>query len=306
MNSTRKKALFGALVSNIIFGFSILFSTILLNMTLPSVMVATRFVVAFIVLNLLIIIGGKIKKSDGQPLVTFSLKGKPKKDLFLMAMFQPVVYFFGESYGITFTSSAFAGTIIAVIPLMAVVWDVVFMKEKVGKKQVLCAAGSVVGVIITTLGAGEMKSSFWGVLILLVAVFAGSIYFMFSKKASAYYNAFERTFAMFGVASLVFGVTAAVQCAGEYERWILEPMKTPVFWWSIFYLAVMSSVVAFVIQNISNVYITVSEAAIFTNMITVISIISGVVILKETFTLWQVVGAAIIIVSVYISSISGE
>ena len=110
-----------------------------------------------------------IKKKDGKPLVEFSLKGKPLKYVLLLALFQPIIYFLGESYGIEYTSSAFAGTIIAVIPIMGIVFDVLIMKAGVTVKQVICAVVSVIGVAVTTLGAEGMKSSLIGVLFLLVA-----------------------------------------------------------------------------------------------------------------------------------------
>lgn len=302
MDKTRNKALLAALLGNSIFGFSFLFSKIALDITTPSVLVAVRFVVALFVLGLVIIIGKKIKNNEGRPLIEFSLKGKPKKYLILLAIFQPVIYFLAESYGIKYTSSAFAGTIIAVIPLMGVVLDVLIMHIHVTKKQIFCAIGSVIGVAVTTLGAENMKSSWVGVIMLLLAVCAGSFFYVFSKKASEHYNAIERTYAMFVIASVVFVGFALVECKGEYAAIVEHVLKEGAFWGAILYLAVFSSVAAFVILNYASTYISVSEASIFANLTTVISIIAGVVILKESFTIQQVIGAVIIIVSVYISS----
>ncbi len=302
MDRTRSKALLAALVGNSIFGFSFLFSKIALDITLPGVLVAVRFAVAFLVLNLVILVGKNIKKKDGKPLVLFSLKGKPKKYLILLAIFQPVIYFLAESYGIKYTSSAFAGTIIAIIPLMGVVLDVIIMHANVGKKQIVCAIGSVVGVVITTLGTENMESSVIGVLMLLIAVFAGSFFYVFSKKAGEHYNALERTYAMFAIASVVFTIIAVIQCAGEYERWIGTAFRNTQFWIAILYLAVFSSVAAFVVLNYASSHISVSEASIFANLTTVISIVAGIVVLHERFTIQQVVGAALILASVYLSS----
>lgn len=302
MDNTRKKAFLAALVGNSIFGFSFLFSKIALDITSPSVLVAIRFLVAFIVLNLFVFVGKQIKRKDGSALVEFSLKGKPRKYLILLAIFQPVIYFLAESYGIKYTSSAFAGTIISVIPLMGIVLDVLIMHIGVSKTQIMCAIGSVIGVIITTVGAEKMNSSLFGVFMLLLAVCSGALFYVFSKKASEYYNAIERTYAMFAIASVVFGVVALVQCRGDYEMMLLVPLKSTSFWGAILYLAVFSSVAAFVILNYASTYISVSEASIFANLTTVISIIAGVVILKESFSVQQMIGAVIIILSIYISS----
>ena len=99
---TRTKALWAVIIGNSIFGFSFLFSKIALGLTIPSVMLAVRFLSAFLVLNLVVVIGKATKKID------FKLRGKPLKYVLLLALFQPVIYFVAESYGITYTSSAFA------------------------------------------------------------------------------------------------------------------------------------------------------------------------------------------------------
>lgn len=41
---------------------------------------------------------------------------------------------------------------------------------------------------------------------------------------------------------------------------------------------------------------------IFTKQATVVSIVAGAVILKESFTLWQIVGAVVIILGVYVAN----
>lgn len=303
--SIRTKSLLAVITGNTIFGFSFLFSKVALQMTVPSVLLAVRFTTAFVVLNLIAFAGRNIRKKNGDPLVEFSLKGKPLKYVLLLALFQPIVYFLGESYGIEYTSSAFAGTIIAVIPIMGIVFDVLIMKAGVTVKQVVCAVVSVAGVAVTTFGAEGMRSSVIGVLFLLVAVVAGALFYVFSKKSGEYFNALERTYVMFAAGSLSYILVALMQCAGEYETLILQPVSNGSFWICILYLAVMSSVVAFIALNYGSSNVSVTEASLFANLTTVISIIAGVVILGESFSLQQIIGAVLIIGSVYIANVEG-
>lgn len=299
----KTKSLIAVIIGNSIFGFSFLFSKVALQMTVPSVLLAVRFTAAFAVLNLIAFVGRNIKKKDGSPLVEFSLKGKPLKYVLLLALFQPIVYFLGESYGIEYTSSAFAGTIIAVIPIMGIVFDVLIMKAGVTVKQILCAVVSVIGVVVTTLGAEGMKSSLIGVLFLLIAVVAGALFYVFSKKSGEYFNALERTYVMFAAGSIAYITVALVQCAGNYKALILTPVASGNFWICILYLAVMSSVVAFVALNYGSSNVSVTEASLFANLTTVISIVAGVVIMGENFSLQQIIGAVLIIGSVYIANV---
>lgn len=300
--SLRTKALIAVIIGNSIFGFSFLFSKVALQITVPSVLLAARFLTAFALLNIIVIFGRLLRKKDGEPLVRFSLKGKPLKNILLLALFQPIIYFMAESYGIKFTSSAFAGTIIAVIPIMGLIFDVIIMRAAVSWKQIICALASVAGVVVTTLGAEGMRSSVLGVMILMAAVIAGALFYVFSKKAGEHFNPLERTYVMFGAGSVVYICFALIECAGDYDGLIINAVSTPEFWGCIIYLAAASSVIAFIALNFGSSHVSVSEASIFANLTTVISIIAGVVVLHESFTLQQVAGAVIIIASVYISS----
>ena len=305
MNS-HAKAIGAVIIGNTIFGFSFIFSKMALQITLPSVLIAVRFVMAFLALNLIVVFGRMIKVSDGRggkkPLVQFSLRGKPLRNVLLLALFQPILYFLCESYGIVYTSSAFAGTIIAVIPIAGIIFDVLIMHSKVRMRHVVCADMSAVGVAITTVGAEGMKSSLLGLLILLGAVTAGALFYVFSKKSGDDYNPLEQTYVMFALGSLVYTVFALVQCHGQYGELIFAALAQPQFIISVLYLSVVSSVTAFIFLNYGTVRVTVSEASIFANLTTVISIIAGVVFLHEVFTPFQIVGAIIIIVSVFFAN----
>lgn len=302
MNQTTKGML-AVMAGNSIFGFSFLFSKIALQITIPAVLIATRFTIAFLILNLIALVGRNMKKKDGDSLISFSLKGKPLKPVLLLALFQPVIYFISENYGIMYTSSAFAGTIIAVIPIAGIIFDVILMHSSVQRKQIICAICSVGGVALTSLGAEEMKSSVKGMIFLLIAVMAGSLFFVATKRAADYYNPLERTYVMFAVGSVVYIVIALLQAHGKYDDLILGAYSQAPFWISIIYLSVVSSVCAFLLLNYGSNYVTVSQGTMFANVSTVISIFAGVFILGESFTISQVIGAAVILVCVYIASI---
>ena len=303
---SKKKALLAVIGGNSIFGFSFIFSKMALLKTIPSVLIAIRFLIAFFVLNLVVLVGKNIKRKDEtgveRPLLDFSLRGKPVRDIVILSLFQPVLYFICENYGIVYTSSSFAGTIIAVIPVAGVMFDVMLMHSKVSMKQILCAVFSAVGVAITTVGAEGMKSSFIGLLLLLGAVAGGSLFYVYSKKSGEHFSAIERTYVMFLIGSVFYVVLALVQAHGAYGRLIFEPLADSGFIISVLYLSVFSSVFAFLLLNYGASGVSVSEGAMFANLSTVISIAAGVIFLGESFNLFQVMGAAVILVSVYIAS----
>lgn len=306
--TVRTKALLAVLAGNVIFGFSFIFSKMALTIAEPSILIACRFLVAFVALNIMALVGPRImvNRADGSrgPLITFSLRGKPLGSVILLALFQPILYYLCESYGIVYTSSSFAGTIIAIIPVGGIAIDLFILHHHVSAKQIICALISIVGVLIATVGASDMKSSVIGVVILLCAVASASLFYLFSQKSGEHYNALEQTYVMFGLGTIVYLIFALVQCFGNYEELILNVITEPKFIMGMLYLALISSVIAFICLNYGTVRVTVSEASLFANLITVISIIAGVVFLHETFTIGQCIGAILIIISVTVISIS--
>ena len=75
-----------ALIPNIIFGFSFLFSKTALAFAHPLIILAVRFTVAFLVLNIMWALR----------LVKLNFKGKKIGKILLMALAQPLLYFIFE------------------------------------------------------------------------------------------------------------------------------------------------------------------------------------------------------------------
>ena len=67
----------------------------------------------------------------------------------------------------------------------------------------------------------------------------------------------------------------------------------------MFYLGVLSSVVAFFLINYTLTRLKASQSAVFTNLVTVITVFAGVLIRKETFDIGQALGAIVIILGVW-------
>lgn len=292
MQKNRKEeiSLLFALSGFVIFGFSFIFSKQALSVSSLFVMLAARFSLAFIFLNLLILTG-KFK---------INLKKGNLGYLLLLGIVQPIIYFICESYGIQLSSTSFVGTILALIPMVSLVLGVVLLKEKVKALQVFCTLASVIGVILTAMGQASGSFSWLGFALLLGAVFSASVFNIISRKISVEFSAFERTYVMFALGSVTFILIALIQSGSNFQTLILNPLSDLNFIVPIIFLAGLSSVGAFLMINYAMTYLDVARIAIFGNITTVISILVGVIILKESFGLYQLIGSIIIIASVYI------
>lgn len=286
MSPTTKATLAG-LLGYSIFGFSFLFSKTALDLTTPFVLLSFRFLTAFLVLNLLLFTG----------LQKISLKGKPVGRLLLMGLIQPVIYFICETYGIALTTSSFAGVVIGLAPVMGLLFGTLFLKERSTLFQAVCAGLSVLGVVLTTTG-GFGTFSTAGFCLLLVAVVSASLFTVISRSISEVFTPFERTYVMFAMGCTAFPGIALVQTRGDLSCWT-APLSVPTFWVSLLYLAVVSSVCAFLLINYAVNHLSAGRTLILSNFSTVISVLAGIFIMGDSFTALQLAGIAIIIFSVF-------
>ena len=299
---TRTLSLLAAITADVIFGMSFMFSKLALGVAAPTVLLAFRFTVAVAAMTLVILVNALVGKLRGRPLFTFSLRGKPVYQLLLLGIVQPVAYFIFENYGILYTSSAVAGTIIAAVPVCCILMDVLVLHEKVTLKQVLCAVCAIGGVALISAGGAVMVSAL-GMLFLLLTMLSDTLY---SHSAAKLFTPFEMTYVMFVVGMVVFIPVALLHAGGLTSPMILEPLQDGQFWLAVLYLGLLSSVMAYGLLNFANSHLSVSETSLFSNVTTVVSVLAGVVLLKESFSVWQMLGVVIILVCVFVANVSGK
>ena len=282
-----------------------MFSKLALEKAAPTVLLAVRFTVAVAAMTLVILVNALVGKLRGRPLFTFSLRGKPVYQLLLLGIVQPVAYFIFENYGILYTSSAVAGTIIAAVPVCCILMDVLVLHEKVTLKQVLCAVCAIGGVALISAGGAVMVSAL-GMLFLLLTMLSDTLYYGISHSAAKLFTPFEMTYVMFVVGMVVFIPVALLHAGGLTSPMILEPLQDGQFWLAVLYLGLLSSVMAYGLLNFANSHLSVSETSLFSNVTTVVSVLAGVVLLKEPFSVWQMLGVVIILVCVFVANVSGK
>lgn len=290
---TNKKEIGGmaaALIANIIFGFSFIFSKLALDVAHPLVILAVRFTVAFLALNILLLTGK----------ITLNFKGKPKFKLILMGLMQPLLYFIFELYGLSLVSSALSGVIIALVPVVVMLLAVTFLGEKPTFIQIICTIVSIVGVAtVSILQNDNSKNHILGVLLLVGAVICAAAFNVLSRKESERFSPFERTYIMFLLGCIGFNILAFAVLRGSYFSHITSALTEPKFIIAILYLAVLSSVAAFMLYNYSTTVISVVRSSSFSNIITVVTVLAGVILLKEKFSVSEYLLCAVIISGVW-------
>ncbi len=279
-----------ALLANVIFGFSFLFSKVALEYAHPLIILAVRFTVAFAVLNVLWAAG----------VVKLRFKGKPKRGILLMAVAQPLLYFIFELYGIEMTSSAISGVIISLVPVAVIVLSTVFLKERPTWLQLGFSVLSLaaIGVISLCSNDGE-ENRLGGIFLLLGAVLCAAVFNILSRSESKQYSPFERTYIMFLVGTVGFNFIAVAGLREAYWPQLVAASAQLPFWGAIGYLSVLSSIGAFMLYNYSTSVIEPVKSASFSNIITVVSVLAGMFLLGEVLSPVQLICCGLIIVGVF-------
>ena len=281
-------ATLAALGAQVIFGFSFMFTKIALRYASPMTVIADRYIVAFLSMSIVLLVTRtKIRI------------GKNIWKLAVMSLFQPLLYFIFESYGINLTTSAFSSVMISMIPVVSMMSGIVFLKEIPSPLQYLFSALSVGGVIIMAVSANaEGIVTPLGIILLVGAVLSSVGYNVMSRKISGEFTVFERTYAMMLIGLIAF---LGIAIAENFESpiLVLTPFLVKEYTVGILYLGIVSSVAAFLMLNFANTHLPVSKTTAFSNITTVVSVIAGAVFLKEDITIVSLISIIMIIIGVW-------
>lgn len=290
-NEMKNKTIYAtlaALMAQIIFGFSFMSTKIALNYASPITVIADRYIVAFLGLTAVMIFTKcKIKIT------------KNIWKLILMSLFQPVLYFLFESYGIEMTTSAFSSVMISLIPVVSMISGIIFLKEKPSGLQYVFTFLSVLGVCILALaGKADGTVTTLGIVLLSGAVLSSVAYNTASRKISREFSTIERTYAMTVIGLVVFLGISVIENIQSLQNIVIH-FRKPAFLMAILYLGIVSSVVAFLLLNYANTYLPVAKTTVFSNITTVVSVIASVIFLDERLTLEMVISTIMIVIGVW-------
>lgn len=284
-----KKGMLAASCAYVIFGLSYLFSKMALNVTNPILLLSVRFSVTFIILNIL----------AAARILKLNLRGKKLGGPILLGILQPVLYFILENYGLEYTTTSFTGMMSAMGPIFTAVMGALVLKEKPNGKQWLCICISIAGVMMVTLKPGSGQNTVLGCICLLAAYFSGSFYSMLSRKLSKEFSAFELTYIMFTVGFVFFMALAFIQNGASTLSMMGSALSQRDFIIAVLYLGGLSSVGAYMLANYSLARLPVARSTIFQNLSTVVSVLSGVIIMGDEFTLISLIAFALILAGVW-------
>jgi len=287
-----KKAHIAGIFFSIIFGFSFMMSKIALEYVTPVGLIAYRFLLAFIVFEIL-----KLTR-----VIKININKKALLSIVLVAIFQPVLYFLFETFGLAKTTSAEAGLMIALIPIFVTILSTFILKEKPLFLQVIFILISVSGVVLIQVFKSGLnfESASIGFGLLLLAVISAALFNIASRSAAKDHKPHEITYVMMILGAVSFNGIYLIQLLIENDlSRYFSNLSNPAVIFPILYLGIIASIIGFFLVNYSLNKLPAHISSVYSNISTIVAVIAGAIFLNEDLYFYHIIGGVMIITGVY-------
>jgi len=214
-----------------------------------------------------------------------------------------LLYIF-QFYSLKFISASIGSIIINLTTIFMVLFSVLFLNEKLNKRKVL-------GILIAFIGVSTLVSNGWekinfsstqflGCILMLGAALCWAVYSILTKKVLEFNSNLTITLITF-LLGTAYLFSAAFILENPFEA-IFKASK--IGWLSVFYLAFLSSALAYFLWNKILIKNEVSKVGAILYIIPIPTIIFEYFLLREAVTTVTLIGAFLVIVGVYLTELA--
>ncbi len=284
---SKQKAYLASLIYAIVVGLSFLVTKITVPYASSILILAHRFTIAFITYLIFLFIN--------KPKMLFTKK--KVISLLPITIFYPILFFALQVFGLKTTSSTNAGIINATVPIITII-IFALLGNKPSKVQILSVFLSVSGVlIIFSNNFNSLGGNIIGIILLLISAISFAIYSILVKKILKNVTVHELTFIVVSSGFIIFNILFIFE-QGNFNNILsvyISSLSEQKYFFSLFYLGAFASVGASFASNFSLQTLSPPQFSVFSNLSTLISIVAGVVILKEPISIYYYIGSILII-----------
>ncbi len=259
----------------------------------PVTIVLIRLIISVILLSTYLFVKKKFMK----------IRKEDRKLFLMLSLFEPFLYFLGESFGLTYVSATVGSVIISTIPVFATIGAWLLFREKL---RIINYAGIIVsflGVVVFILNSnGGISFNMKGLALLGLAVFSAVGYNLTLSRLVDHYSPVFIVYFQNALGAILF---LPVFLITDYRSFIGTPVTVASFI-PILELAVFASCGAFILFAFSVRNIGITRANVFTNFIPVFTAIFSFFILGEKLSVQNVIGILIVVAGLYMSQINGR
>lgn len=278
-------AYMGIIFVNIVWGLSFIASKYALASGFtPFTLALARFVLASAVLLPLTLL------RQGRPGFTKREWGQ----MALSALLGTTLYFLFEYIGLQYTTASNASLIVAVLPVLTMALHMLLHKKRYPISCWLGAALSLLGVYLVVRygGSESAENPLLGNLLMLCGVVCWALYIEVTQRLLLNHGSLKVT----SYQSVIGALTLIPLALGEAGRW--QPIA-PGALLSLLFLGLICSALCYILYAQSISGLKPLRTALFINLNPLAAVIGGVLILGEQLVWPQLVGGALILVSIF-------
>lgn len=274
------------LITVIFWGVSYISIKIVVSEVPPITMALIRFVITTIILITILRTvepSSKLQKEDTPKMIMSGCLGIS-------------LYFYFENTGLTFTTASNASLIASIIPILAIIMDILIFKTKILVTHIFGVSCALVGTYLTITANGQLdftSATFKGNSFIVCAMVSWTLYTLLNK---ALHNKYSGLFLI--AYQTLFGTLLLFPASlFEYSQWHM------ISWMAvgnILFLAVFCSALCYFFYVYALKTLDVAITTLYLNLVPIVGVVCGYLILDELILPIQIVGGLIIILGIII------
>ena len=230
----------------------------------------------------------------GQPL--------PWGTIWLMGLIGVAMYYLVFNLAMVYVSASQGALVQSSIPAMTALVAVLWLRERASPLRWLGIAMSVGGVLIVFSGGAEDSAqSMLGNFLMFASVVCWALYTAFAKRV-ADLDSLVMTAAVTGTGSLLLLPLSGYEVVMAHLAGEGLPALPLIGWVELLYLGCIASGMAYLLYNASLRHLDASEVGVYTNLIPIVGVLTGVVVLGEPLSMRAILGGLVVMLGVWITS----
>lgn len=222
----------------------------------------------------------------------------PWGTIWVMGLVGVALYYLTFNLSMVYVSASQGALVQASIPAMTALIAVLWLRERATPLRWLGIALSVAGVLIVFSGSAAVpgQTPLLGNSLMFASVVCWGLYTALAKRVS-HFDTRVITVCVMGTGTLLLIPLSAYEIVTEG----LRPLPLT-GWLGILYLGGIASGLAFALYNASLRHLDASAVGVFTNLIPIVGVLTGIVFLGEPLSLRAMLGGAIVMLGVWLTS----
>jgi drug/metabolite transporter (DMT)-like permease len=222
----------------------------------------------------------------------------PWRWLTLMAFVGVAFYYAAFNVSLLYTSAVQGALVQSCIPVVVAIVAMIWLREHASFSRCIGIGLSTLGILIVFSGgtSAAAPQALLGNFLMFATVVSWGIYTSLAKKV-AHLDAVVVTAIIAALGALMLLPVAIAETAIEGL-----PTLSGLDWLAILYLGAIASGAAYMLYNYALRHMDASQAGVYTNLIPIVGVITGVIVLGEELTARAFIGGAIVMLGVWITS----